>query len=103
MFCLQIIAPVITKVATPVVTKVAEDYDPNPQYSFAYDIHDGLTGDAKSQHETRNGDVVQGSYSLIDADGTRRTVDYVSKTIKQIFRIHLMNIFTFFLIRPLIQ
>lgn len=46
-----------------------EDYDHNPQYSFAYDVHDGLTGDSKSQHETRQGDVVHGSYSLIDADG----------------------------------
>lgn len=53
-----------------------EDYDPNPQYSFAYDVQDGLTGDSKAQHETRSGDVVQGSYSLIDADGFKRTVEY---------------------------
>lgn len=46
-----------------------DDYDPNPQYSFAYDVQDGLTGDSKSQHETRQGDVVHGSYSLVDADG----------------------------------
>lgn len=63
----------------PVYAKVAhEDYDPNPQYSFAYDVQDGLTGDSKSQHETRSGDVVQGSYSLIDADGHKRTVDYTA-------------------------
>lgn len=61
----------------PVVAKVAhEDYDPNPQYSFAYDVQDSLTGDSKAQHETRSGDVVQGSYSLIDADGFKRTVEY---------------------------
>lgn len=53
-----------------------EDYDPNPQYSFAYDVQDSLTGDSKAQHETRSGDVVQGSYSLIDADGFKRTVEY---------------------------
>lgn len=46
-----------------------DDYDPNPQYSFAYDVQDHLTGDSKSQHETRQGDVVHGSYSLVDADG----------------------------------
>lgn len=64
----------------PVYAKVAheEDYDPNPQYSFAYDVQDGLTGDSKSQHETRNGDVVTGSYSLIDADGHKRTVEYTA-------------------------
>lgn len=37
-----------------------------------------MTGDSKSQHETRDGDVVKGSYSLIDADGTKRTVEYVA-------------------------
>lgn len=69
---LAVAAPAYAKVA------VADDYDPNPQYSYAYDIQDSLTGDSKSQHETRSGDVVQGSYSLIDADGHKRTVDYTA-------------------------
>lgn len=68
-------------VAAPVLTKVAEEYDPHPQYSFAYDIQDGLTGDSKSQHESRDGDVVSGSYSLVDPDGQRRTVDYTADDI----------------------
>lgn len=82
-FSLKIVAhagPVLAH-AAPVYAKVHhehEDYDPNPQYSFAYDVQDGLTGDSKSQHETRSGDVVQGSYSLIDADGHKRTVDYTA-------------------------
>lgn len=59
----------------------AEDYDPNPQYSYAYDIQDGITGDSKSQQESRSGDVVQGSYSLTDPDGTRRTVEYVADPV----------------------
>lgn len=42
---------------------------------------DELTGDAKSQQETRSGDVVQGSYSLIEADGTRRIVEYTADPI----------------------
>ncbi|XP_067013171.1 larval cuticle protein A2B-like [Anabrus simplex] len=54
------------------------DYDPNPQYSYEYNIHDALTGDAKAQHESRSGDVVQGSYSLVEPDGTRRTVEYTA-------------------------
>ncbi|XP_046426677.1 larval cuticle protein A3A-like [Neodiprion virginianus] len=66
-------------IAKAVVTKTVDaDYDPNPQYSYSYDVHDSITGDAKSQTETRNGDVVQGSYSLIEADGTRRIVDYTA-------------------------
>jgi hypothetical protein len=69
-------APAIAKVAAPVA--VDTDYDPHPQYSYAYDIQDALTGDSKSQHESRDGDVVQGSYSLVDPDGTRRTVEYTA-------------------------
>ena len=66
-------------IAKAVVAKTIDaDYDPNPQYSYAYDVQDGLTGDSKSQQESRNGDVVQGSYSLVEADGTRRIVEYTA-------------------------
>lgn len=44
--------------------------------SFAYDVADPNTGDYKSQVETRVGGNVVGQYSLLDADGTKRTVDY---------------------------
>lgn len=44
--------------------------------SFAYDVADPNTGDYKSQVETRSGGNVVGQYSLLDADGTKRTVDY---------------------------
>ncbi|XP_052562296.1 cuticle protein-like [Culex pipiens pallens] len=74
-------APVAkTIVAAPALTKtvVADEYDPNPEYSFSYGISDHLTGDQKEQHETRHGDVVEGSYSLVEADGTRRIVDYTA-------------------------
>lgn len=54
------------------------EYDPNPSYSYAYDIQDHLTGDSKSQHESRQGDVVQGSYSLVEPDGSKRTVEYTA-------------------------
>lgn len=36
------------------------------------------TGDSKSQQESRSGDVVQGSYSLVEPDGTRRVVEYTA-------------------------
>ncbi|XP_020807586.1 larval cuticle protein A2B [Drosophila serrata] len=76
--------PALAKVAAPLaVAKVAapEPYDPNPQYSYSYDVHDGSTGDVKSQQESRSGDVVQGSYSLIEADGTRRIVEYTADPV----------------------
>ncbi|XP_053604803.1 cuticle protein 21-like [Plodia interpunctella] len=46
--------------------------------SFSYGVHDPHTGDVKSQHETRVGDSVVGQYSLLDSDGTKRTVDYAA-------------------------
>lgn len=58
-----------------------EDYDDHPQYSFSYDVQDASTGDNKNQHETRDGDVVNGQYSLIEPDGSRRTVDYTADDI----------------------
>ncbi|XP_014244929.1 larval cuticle protein A1A-like [Cimex lectularius] len=81
-------APVV--VSRPVVsqprvlnTHLREDaeYDANPQYSFSYDVQDSVTGDAKSQSESRSGDVVQGSYSLVEPDGSRRTVDYTADPV----------------------
>ncbi|XP_017792700.1 PREDICTED: RNA polymerase II degradation factor 1-like [Habropoda laboriosa] len=68
--------------AAPVVAPARlEVLDAAPQYSFAYDVQDAVTGDSKAQYETRNGDVVQGSYSLIEADGTRRIVEYTADPI----------------------
>ncbi|XP_034253310.1 putative mediator of RNA polymerase II transcription subunit 26 isoform X2 [Thrips palmi] len=53
-------------------------FDPNPQYDFAYRIRDEETGDAKDQREERRGDTVHGSYSVVDPDGTLRTVRYTA-------------------------
>nr|CAD7412592.1 unnamed protein product [Timema cristinae] len=66
---------------TPLNAAPSADFDPHPQYSYAYDIQDALTGDSKSHHETRDGDVVKGSYSLVEADGTRRIVDYTADPV----------------------
>ncbi|KRT84151.1 Insect cuticle protein [Oryctes borbonicus] len=69
--------------STPLVTKtvVDTDYDHNPQYSYSYGVHDALTGDSKSQTESRHGDFVSGQYSLIDSDGSKRTVDYAADPV----------------------
>ncbi|XP_055540594.1 larval cuticle protein A3A-like [Wyeomyia smithii] len=68
-------------VAAPAALVKTEEYDAHPQYSFSYDVQDALTGDNKQQHETRDGDVVQGQYSLVEPDGTRRTVDYTADPV----------------------
>ncbi|XP_069696251.1 cuticle protein 21-like [Periplaneta americana] len=67
-------------VAAPVTKAVVDHYSP-PQYSFSYGVNDPHTGDNKEHHETRSGDVVHGSYSLIDPDGTRRTVEYTADDV----------------------
>lgn len=54
------------------------DYHSHPKYEFKYGVNDYHTGDIKSQQETRDGDVVKGSYSLVEPDGSIRTVHYTA-------------------------
>ncbi|XP_001969797.3 trichohyalin [Drosophila erecta] len=67
--------------ATTLAPSSGEDYDTRPQYSFAYDVRDSLTGDDKRQEEKRDGDLVKGQYSLIEPDGTRRIVEYTADDV----------------------
>jgi len=51
-------------------------FQAHPKYAFEYGVKDTHTGDVKSQSEQRDGDVVKGEYSLLQPDGTTRTVHY---------------------------
>ncbi|XP_045534288.1 cuticle protein 8-like isoform X2 [Papilio machaon] len=64
--------------AAPVAKVLAhrEEEIAYPKYDFTYSVADGHTGDNKSQQESRDGDVVKGSYSFHEADGSIRTVEY---------------------------
>ncbi|XP_028030310.1 cuticle protein 8-like [Bombyx mandarina] len=55
---------------------IHHDHYAFPEYKFAYSVHDHHTGDVKSQHELRHGDVVRGGYELIEPDGRFRKVEY---------------------------
>nr|AAX12436.1 Dbuz\Ccp6-PA [Drosophila buzzatii] len=79
---LRTVAPVAVAPA-PVLAKTVEleEVDPHPQYSYSYDVQDNLSGDSKGHVEERDGDVVRGEYSLIDADGFKRTVTYTADSI----------------------
>ncbi|CAG9837291.1 unnamed protein product [Diabrotica balteata] len=70
--------PVAHVHAAPVVKTVIAEPSAPAHYDFSYGVSDPHTGDAKSQHESRRGDVVHGSYSLLESDGTKRTVDYTA-------------------------
>ncbi|KAG5883882.1 hypothetical protein JTB14_007770 [Gonioctena quinquepunctata] len=68
--------------AAPVLARISEaTIDPNPSYSYAYDVQDALTGDSKSQVESRANNIVRGQYTVADPDGTRRIVDYYADPI----------------------
>ncbi|CRL00579.1 CLUMA_CG013839, isoform A [Clunio marinus] len=71
----QAAAPVVYKQAA-VVKQVVHEEPAN--YEFNYDVHDPHTGDIKQQHEHAHDGAIQGQYSLIDADGHRRIVDYTA-------------------------
>lgn len=57
---------------------IDEDYEDHPKYEYKYGVEDHHSGDQKSHHEERDGDVVKGEYSLVEADGTIRTVKYTA-------------------------
>ncbi|XP_050669132.1 cuticle protein 19-like [Leptidea sinapis] len=61
-----------TSIAVPVAVEPVS----YPRYAFNYGVKDPHTGDIKSQQEERDGDVVRGSYSLVEPDGSTRTVSY---------------------------
>ncbi|CAO1401197.1 unnamed protein product [Diamesa serratosioi] len=54
------------------------DYYAHPSYKFNYGVKDEKTGDHKTHWEHRDGDVVEGQYTLKEADGTERIVSYTS-------------------------
>jgi hypothetical protein len=66
--------PVLVKEYAPAY----KDYYAYPKYNFQYGVNDPVTGDNKMQWEERDGDVVRGSYSFREADGSVRIVNYVA-------------------------
>ncbi|EAT39194.1 AAEL008989-PA [Aedes aegypti] len=61
-----------------IVIVAADEYHTHPRYKFEYGVKDGHSHDHKNQWEYRNGDVVKGQYTLDEADGTHRIVEYSS-------------------------
>lgn len=54
---------------------VAEKYGP-AHYDFRHGVNDAENGDYKIQEEHREGDVVKGSYFLIETDDSKGIVEY---------------------------
>ena len=53
-----------------------EEDDHPVDYAFKYEVNDKKTGDVKSHEENRKGDHTSGAYSMIEADGSKRLVEY---------------------------
>ncbi|KAK9881134.1 hypothetical protein WA026_014485 [Henosepilachna vigintioctopunctata] len=64
-------------VASTVALPHHEDHGP-AHYKFEYGVHDPHTHDVKSQWEHRDGHHVKGAYTLKEADGTTRLVEYTA-------------------------
>ncbi|KAL0892024.1 hypothetical protein ABMA27_015249 [Loxostege sticticalis] len=73
-------APAVAYHAAPVAKVYAHQAEEiaHPKYEYSYSVADGHSGDNKSQQESRDGDVVKGSYSFHEADGSVRTVEYTA-------------------------
>ena len=75
-------APSVVKqiVSQPTLVKKVE-YEEPANYEFNYSVHDEQSGDIKQQQESAKDGVISGQYSLIDADGFRRIVDYTADDV----------------------
>lgn len=45
---------------------------------YSFGISDPKSGNSQTRQESRNGDAVQGEYSVLQADGAIRTVQYTA-------------------------
>lgn len=50
----------------------------HPGYAFSYGVKDLHTGDVKSQWEHRDEGIVKGHYSVLEPDGSIRSVHYTA-------------------------
>ncbi|XP_013191906.2 cuticle protein 7 [Amyelois transitella] len=77
-FCLVAATAAVT--VSPLPSSATKTVHAEPEapahYTFEYSVDDRHYGDMKSHRETRDGDVIKGSYSLLQPDGTQRIVEY---------------------------
>ncbi|KAF9802595.1 hypothetical protein SFRURICE_013782 [Spodoptera frugiperda] len=57
---------------------VANWKQPHPSYQFGFDVNDDQYTNYQNRKEQRDGDVIKGSYSVVDSDGFVRTVTYTA-------------------------
>jgi len=75
VFAIHAQRPTPRKIVLPLPPNQVEPY---PTYAYEYAVKDTVTGDEKSHTETRTGDNVVGRYTVVEPDGTLRTVSYTA-------------------------
>ncbi|CAH0551451.1 unnamed protein product [Brassicogethes aeneus] len=78
-------APIYTKVHhEPIVAPVTKTHvQPGPaEYDFGYSVDNPYDTHHQNRVESRRGDFVTGSYSVLDADGFHRVVDYTAHPLE---------------------
>lgn len=55
-----------------------EEFESNPSYQFGFDVKDDEYTNYQNRKEVRDGNVIKGSYSVVDSDGFIRTVTYTA-------------------------
>ena len=58
-----------------------QEKDLQARYMFGYSVSDRDSGDSKTRQESRDGDLVTGSYTVADPDGRLRTVTYTADSV----------------------
>ena len=78
-----VVDPVVHTVAEPAIVRTVLEEPVAvarvvPRYSYGYSVNDAVSGDSKQRQESRDGDVVTGSYTVADPDGRIRHVEYTA-------------------------
>lgn len=68
-----------------------------PKYAFSYGVKDPHTGDVKTQHEERDGDVVKGN--IYTPEGSAHQVFFLQVTLSSVISVTCLSV-TFYVTYP---
>lgn len=61
-----------------IIKQIFSFQNSNPNYQFGFDVKDDEYTNYQNRKEVRDGNVIKGSYSVVDSDGFIRTVTYTA-------------------------
>lgn len=72
---------IVKKAPEVEIVKNTENSKTSVEYDYNYAVHDENTNDIKQHHEKAHNGAIVGQYSLMDADGYLRIVDYTADDV----------------------